>query len=78
MLTKTVEVREAQVRLDELLSWVKAGAEVILTKDETHIARLVPVDFSTTPRLPGLHAGDIWMSADFDAPLPEEFWTEQA
>ena len=78
MLTKKVEVREAQLRLEELLSLVRAGTEVILTRDETYIARLVPVDSSATPRLPGLHTGDILMSDDFDAPLPEEFWTEQA
>ena len=25
-------------------------------------------------RIPGLHPGSIWMSEDFDAPLPDEFW----
>ncbi|MEL6526763.1 MAG: DUF2281 domain-containing protein [Chloroflexota bacterium] len=25
-------------------------------------------------RVPGLHAGTTWMSDDFDAPLPDEFW----
>ena len=75
MLTKTVEVREAQVRLEELLSWVNAGTEVVLTQDDTFVARLVPVDFPQAPRLPGLHAGAIGISDDFDAPLPDEFWT---
>jgi Protein of unknown function (DUF2281) len=27
-----------------------------------------------SPRIPGLHAGQVWMSEDFDAPLPDEFW----
>jgi hypothetical protein len=26
------------------------------------------------PRVMGLHAGTIWMSADFTDPLPDEFW----
>ena len=26
------------------------------------------------PRVPGLHAGLGWMSDDFNAPLPDEFW----
>jgi hypothetical protein len=26
------------------------------------------------PRVFGLHAGQVWMSDDFDAPLPDEFW----
>ena len=25
-------------------------------------------------RTPGLHAGMIWVSDDFDDPLPDEFW----
>ena len=69
MSTKTVEVHEVQIRLEELLSWVKAGTKIILTRGDISVARLVPVDLSTTPRLPGLHAGAIWMSDDFDAPL---------
>jgi hypothetical protein len=31
------------------------------------------VSFVLRPRMPGLHAGDYWMSDDFDAPLPEDF-----
>ena len=26
------------------------------------------------PRIPGLHQGEIWMSEDFNDPLPDEFW----
>jgi Protein of unknown function (DUF2281) len=26
------------------------------------------------PRVFGLHAGQVWMSDDFDDPLPDEFW----
>ena len=25
-------------------------------------------------RTPGLHAGRYWIAADFDAPLPDDFW----
>lgn len=28
----------------------------------------------TTKRVPGLHAGAIQTTEDFDAPLPDEFW----
>lgn len=78
MLTKTVEVCEAQTRLEEVLSWVTTGKEVILTKGDTYIARLVPIEVSAKPRLPGLHAGAIWTSDDFDAPLIDEFWMGEA
>ena len=26
------------------------------------------------PRILGLHAGQVWMSEDFDQPFPDEFW----
>lgn len=31
---------------------------------------------SASPRIAGLHAhfGPVWMSEDFDDPLPDEFW----
>jgi len=29
------------------------------------------------PRIPGLGQGKIWMSEDFDEPLPDEFWFSQ-
>ncbi|MEI6777848.1 MAG: hypothetical protein WCK70_13190 [Chloroflexales bacterium] len=28
----------------------------------------------SSPRILGLHAGKIWVSDDFDAELPDEFW----
>ena len=68
-MLKTVDVREAQARLHELLAQVLEGAELILTDGDKPIARVVPI----TARVAGLHAGAIWTSPDFE-PLPEAFW----
>lgn len=78
MLTKIVDIHEAQTRLTELLSLVAAGTEIIFTEGNTLIARLSPVALSALPRLPGLHPGAIFTSDDFDRPLPDEFWTGEA
>ena len=78
MLTKTVDIHEAQTRFTELLSWVTTGTEVILTDGSKRVARLAPMATPTLPRLPGLHTGAIWVSEDFDKPLPDEFWTGEA
>jgi prevent-host-death family protein len=75
MLTKTVDVREAQKILTELLTEVAGGTEVILTHDSVPLARIVPIASSHTPRVGGLHPGAISMSDDFDEPLPDEFGT---
>jgi len=78
MLTKTVDVYEAQTHLPELLPLVAKGTEIILTEDSTPVARLVPTALPTAPRVAGLHAGAIWISEDFDELLPEEFWMGDA
>ena len=76
MSIKTVDVNELQTQWEKLLSLVKTGTEIILTEDGKSIARLVPDQFSSLPRVPGLHAGAIWTSDDFDQPLPDEFLTD--
>ncbi len=29
---------------------------------------------SNSPRIPGLHQGEVWMSEDFNDALPDQFW----
>ena len=74
MLTKTIDMREAQMNLNELVSLVSEGIEVIFTEDSKPIARVLPIMERITSRIAGLHTGAIWTSNDFDEPLPEEFW----
>src|SRR4051812_6546425 len=73
MTTKTVDVAEAQGKLVELLALVAGGTEIALTEGEMPIARIVPQPApppaSGKPRIPGLQAGEVWMSADFDEPM---------
>jgi antitoxin (DNA-binding transcriptional repressor) of toxin-antitoxin stability system len=72
-LTKTINVQENQPQWNELLSWILAGTEIIFTEGSRPLARLLPIPSATSPRQPGLHAGAIWTSPDFDQPLPDEF-----
>jgi len=74
MATKTIDISESQTNLTEMLSLVRTGTEIILTEGNKAIARLIPIE-SDRPRVLGLHSGSVWMSDDFDEPLPEEFWT---
>ena len=74
MTTKTIDVHEAQIRLPELVSSVATGAEIILTQDNTPVARLVPLTVAAVNRIAGLHSGSIWISPDFNEPLPDDFW----
>lgn len=76
MSTKTIDVREVHPSLLELLAQVATGTEIILTEGQTPRARLVPFPLATSQRVPGLHLGSMTMSADFDAPLPEDVWPD--
>ena len=75
-MTKTIDVRDAQAQLPELLTLALEGNEVIISEGDKPLARLVPVDVAKQwKRVAGLNRGAIWMSDDFDEPLPDEFWT---
>jgi antitoxin (DNA-binding transcriptional repressor) of toxin-antitoxin stability system len=70
---ETIDIRELPARLDELLALAAAGREVILADGPEPRARLLPMR-PVVGRVPGLHAGAVQPSADFDAPLPDDFW----
>lgn len=72
----TIDVRELPARFEEVLALVASGGEVILTDGQTPCGRLVPCA-EPSLRVPGLHPGAFQAAADFDAPLPDEFWTGQ-
>ena len=71
MVTITVEVKKTDKKLKELLSQMAAGKEVVFKQGDQLVARLVPAG----KRIAGLHAGAVKTTDDFDAPLPDEFWT---
>jgi len=75
-MSTTLDIRELPARLGEALAIVSLGGEVLLTDGTTPRARLVPL-VESAPRVPGLHAGAIQTSPDFDAPLSDDFWTGQ-
>lgn len=75
MTTTTIDIHEAQRCLVKLLPLVTGGNEIIVTQAQKPVMRLVPMSNGTKKqRIAGLHAGMGWMSDDFDAPLPDEFW----
>ena len=67
-----VNIHEAKTHLSRLLERVKEGEEIIIAKAGKPLARLVPVIEQHARRTPGSAQGRIKLSADFEAPLPEE------
>lgn len=74
MIREQVDIRELSSRLTELLALVAEGNEVTVVKDEKPVARLMPPRPDVIERVPGLHRDMVWISDDFDEPLPDSFW----
>jgi len=80
MITKTVTIHEAQTQISELLTFALEGNEVIIADGNKPLVRLAPISSTkkkhTKKRVAGLHKGKVWVSDDFDDPLPDDFWTD--
>lgn len=65
-----VNLYDAKTQLSELVERAASGEEITIAKAGTPRARLVPLP--RTPRRPGALKGKIWVSRDFDEPLPAD------
>ena len=72
MQTETIDMNDAQAHFKELVHRVVSGLHVILSENQKPVAHILPAG----GRVAGLHAGAFWTSKDFDAPLPDDFWSE--
>jgi prevent-host-death family protein len=68
---KPINIHEAKTHLSRLVERVEAGEEITLARAGRPVARLVPYRTRRAPRRLGIWKGQVRMSHDFDAPLPE-------
>jgi prevent-host-death family protein len=70
---KTVDIEAAGTDLSTLVEEAAAGEEIIIAKAGKPLVRMLAVnekkDIASTF---GMFKGQIWVSDDFDAPLPPE------
>jgi prevent-host-death family protein len=64
-----VNIEEAKARLTDLIDAAVNGEEILITKDDRHIVKLVPVSTSKPRPQFGSAKGLITISDDFDEPL---------
>lgn len=69
---RTVNIHAAKTHLSRLVDDAAAGEEIIIAKAGKPVARLVPLAAPKPRRRLGLLAGKMWVSDDFDAPLPDD------
>jgi len=67
-----VTVHEAKTHLSRLLEEVEKGGEVIISRRDKPIARLVPIEAKRPERIPGRMQGLIDIGPEFFEPLPED------
>jgi antitoxin (DNA-binding transcriptional repressor) of toxin-antitoxin stability system len=72
-MTTTVTIEEAAANLEKLITGLAAGDEIVITKNQHVVAKLVSEsNFLPSRPPPGLGKGSIlYMAPDFDAPLEE-------
>jgi prevent-host-death family protein len=71
-MATTVNVHEAKTHLSKLLAKVAMGEEVVIAKAGKPVAKLVAFGPKPRKRILGSARGQIWISPDFDAPLPDD------
>ena len=64
-------IADAKARFSELVDKALAGDEVVIARDNKPLLTLVPLTTKGRARRPGSAKNQIWMSDDFDAPLPD-------
>jgi antitoxin (DNA-binding transcriptional repressor) of toxin-antitoxin stability system len=69
----TVSLGSPEPRLSELVDKATAGEDIIIERAGRPVARLVRLSEPlSSPRVLGVLKGQIRISDDFDAPLPDE------
>ena len=67
---QSITVDEAIQKLPDLIDAVLRGEEVVITKDDLSMVKLIP-NPPVKNRKPGSAKGQVWMSEDFDEPLED-------
>jgi len=71
---QTVTLEEAQAKLPELIRTLQAEQEIVITRDNRSIAKIVPLSGSAASgqrRVPGLLKGQIIFQPGWDEPLED-------
>jgi prevent-host-death family protein len=68
----TVNIFEAKTQLSKLIELAEKGQDVVIARAGKPVVRLTKLEPVKRPIRYGVLKGQIWISDDFDAPLPDE------
>jgi len=66
-----VNMHEAKTRLSQLVELAEHGERVVIARGGVPVAEIVPFKAPPAKREGGQWRGRVWISPDFDAPMPE-------
>ncbi|MCI0488650.1 MAG: type II toxin-antitoxin system prevent-host-death family antitoxin [Blastocatellia bacterium] len=66
-----IELDEAKSKIDALIQTALDGEEVVITRNDEPVLKIVPVSKSVPRRKAGSARGMISMTEDFDEPLED-------
>jgi antitoxin (DNA-binding transcriptional repressor) of toxin-antitoxin stability system len=66
-----VDITSAPAQITQLLQSALQGEEIIITRDDQPILKLVQFSLTQKRRQRGTAKGQIWMAPDFDEPLED-------
>lgn len=69
-----MNIHEAKTHFSKILEEVERGEEVVIARAGTPVAKVVPIEPEPPRRKLGQLKGQIWISVDFDDPLPWDEW----
>lgn len=71
-MTEMHNMHDAKTHLSRLAERASKGEEIVIARNGRALAKLVPIEERPKPRKLGLWKDRVWMSDDFDDPLPWE------
>ncbi len=71
---KTIEVQTEPASIQALVDLARQESGIVLTNSGEPVAKLIPVGSKSKQRVAPLHPGAWNVGANFDEPLPDDFW----
>ena len=71
-MSEIINLYDAKTHLSQLVDRAAEGEEIVIAKNGTALARLVPLAGKGEPRKPAGALGVTSISPDFDDPLPDD------
>ncbi len=69
---KMINIHEAKTQLSKLIEEAEGGMEIVIARAGKPAVKLVPYKPVKPDRKPGSMKGKLWISDDFNDPLPDD------